>query len=130
MSEAVRHLAAQRYPGNVRELENVVERAVTLARSDVVGLVDVAGEAAAALGHAGSPPSIPAEGLDLDAHLAWVERTLLLDALERAEGNRTRAAKLLGMTFRSLRYRLQKYDIGEGVDDAGADEDQDEEAPG
>ena len=63
-------------------------------------------------------PLSPAEvtiddGFDIDAYLGDIEKRLLLRALERTAGNRTEAAKLLGTTFRSLRYRLRKYDIGD-----------------
>jgi two-component system response regulator PilR (NtrC family) len=143
---ALRFLVEARWSGNARELENVVERAVTLARGDLVEaedllLDDVLGgpEAGTTGGHrldgerhapgrsppssvpAGSaPPSraaleaptrLPDEGIDLDRHLAEVERRLLLQALAQAGGVRTRAAKLVGMTFRSFRYRLAKYGI-------------------
>ncbi|MDD9939952.1 MAG: sigma-54 dependent transcriptional regulator [Myxococcales bacterium] len=112
-NEARRWLAGRNYRGNVRELENVVERAVTLALGSKVELSDVE------QGPNDSPPrpvvpvSIPEEGLDLDAHLAEIERRLLLAALERTHGVRKEAAKLLGMTFRSFRYRLAKYGLGD-----------------
>ncbi len=113
--DARRWLLEQRYPGNVRELENVIERAVTLARHDTITLDDLpkgveapsADLAAVALG----------EGFDIDAYLGSIEKTLLLRALEEAAGVRTEAARLLGTSFRSFRYRLAKY--GVGGDDEG-----------
>ncbi len=112
--EAERLLSAYAYPGNVRELANVVERAVTLCEGEVVeprvlppGVRDaqpaVAAEAATAL---------PDAGLDLQAHLDAIERRILEQALERSGGVKTEAARLLSLTFRSLRYRLAKFGIG------------------
>ncbi len=110
--EAMSWIIQQRFPGNVRELENVIERAVALAtepfvvRSDLTGTDD----------HEERPeaqPVLPADGVDLDAQLGALERSMLVQALERTGGNRTNAAKLLRMTLRSLRYRLAKYELGE-----------------
>jgi two-component system response regulator PilR (NtrC family) len=64
---------------------------------------------------------LPPEGLDLDAHLADIERRLLLEALARAGGVRTRAAALVGMSFRSFRYRLAKFGLAGPGDAAGED---------
>jgi two-component system response regulator PilR (NtrC family) len=63
------------------------------------------------------PASLPESGFDLDAYLGDVERRLLASALERTGGKRTAAAKLLGMSFRSFRYRLSKYGLGDGDDE-------------
>jgi two-component system, NtrC family, response regulator PilR len=112
--EAERLLSAYAYPGNVRELANVVERAVTLCEGDVIeprvlppALRDaeppVAAEAATRL---------PDGGLDLQAHLDAIERRILEQALARSGGVKTEAARLLSLTFRSLRYRLAKFGIG------------------
>ena len=111
--EALRWLSHRSFPGNVRELENLVERAVALSRGPDITVEDLGGQPS-------RPPSMfPAsavdvsEGIDLDAHLASIEKQILLDALEAAGGNRTKAAELCGMSFRSFRYRLQKYDLGD-----------------
>lgn len=116
--EALHALLEYRYPGNVRELENAVERAVTLATGDRVVRADLPD----ALRSATAEPvlAVPAEGFDLDEHLQRVEKSLLVSALERAGGVRTKAAKLVGMTFRSFRYRLQKYGL---ADSAAGDDD-------
>jgi two-component system response regulator PilR (NtrC family) len=125
--EALRLVTEQDYPGNVRELENMVERAVALAsepyvvRADLLGGLHVESELA---GDA-ELPVLPAQGLDLDAHLGGIERHLLVQALERTGGNRTGAAKLLGTSFRSLRYRLVKYGLSDEALSASGD-DQDE----
>jgi two-component system response regulator PilR (NtrC family) len=109
--EAMRWLSRQRYPGNVRELENVIERAVTLARGPRIERDDLPEG-----GDEGPPAgtvALPAEGFNLDAYLADIEKRLLSRALEQSGGVRTNAAKLLGMSFRSFRYRLSKYDLGD-----------------
>ncbi|HEX5659890.1 MAG TPA: sigma-54 dependent transcriptional regulator [Polyangiales bacterium] len=108
--EAMSWIVQQRYPGNVRELENVIERAVALASEPLVVRSDLSDEAAES---PAAPPVLPAEGVDLDAQLGALERGMLVQALERTGGNRTNAAKLLRMTLRSLRYRLAKYGLGE-----------------
>ena len=113
--EAARWLAQQPYRGNVRELENVVERAVTLATEDVIGMGELPQGASQAVA---SADALPPEGMALDAHLEEVERRLLLAALARCDGVRTQAAKLLGMSFRSFRYRLDKYGIGDDEEPA------------
>jgi two-component system response regulator PilR (NtrC family) len=119
--DGLRALTAYTFPGNVRELENVIERAVALSGSRVIGLGDLPESVS---GHAGAPaPSLlelPPGGLNLDDVLNEAERRLLLAALERTGGVRKRAAKLLGITFRSLRYRLQKQGLADdhGEDDA------------
>jgi two-component system response regulator PilR (NtrC family) len=112
--EAARLLAAWAYPGNVRELANVVERAATLCEGELVQATDLP---PALRGPGGAPAAEPAAavpegGLDLQAHLDAVERRILEQALERTGGVKTEAARLLSLTFRSLRYRLAKYGIG------------------
>jgi two-component system response regulator PilR (NtrC family) len=113
-ADAVRALEAYAFPGNVRELENIVERAVALATGPTLGLGDLPREVS---GAASQPTpnlvGLPEDGCNLDDVLGEVERRLLLQALERSGGVRTQAAKLLGVTFRSLRYRLQKHALGD-----------------
>ncbi len=117
--DGLRALTAYRFPGNVRELENVIERAVALSASRVIGLGDLP---ATISGHAAAPAQtlleLPQEGLNLDDVLSEAERRLLLAALERSGGVRKRAAELLGITFRSLRYRLKKLGLADDEDDA------------
>ncbi len=113
--EALRWLVRQPFPGNVRELENAIERAVTLAIDGPIAVEDLA------YGAPDATPSLPevalGEGFDIDAYLGEIERSLLMEALEKAKGVRTEAAKLLGTTFRSFRYRLAKYDLGDSADE-------------
>ena len=93
------------YPGNVRELENQVERAVVLCRGEVIGLEDLPlglQEAREAPGTASPPGSLVAE-------LETLERRMIEDALVRADGIQTRAAELLGISERALRYKLTKF---------------------
>jgi len=117
--DAMRALLGYDYPGNVRELENVLERASTLAGSSLIGLGDLPEILS---GVAGSPGagllSLPEEGCELDLVLSEVERRFLLEALQRCGGVRTKAAKLLGISFRSLRYRLEKQELDRPESDA------------
>jgi two-component system, NtrC family, response regulator PilR len=117
--DALRALEGYGFPGNVRELENVIERAVALAKGSTIGLGDLPPE----LAGAASQPTpeligLPEAGCNLDDVINEVERRLVLQALERSGGVRTQAAKLLGVTLRSLRYRLQKHSIGDPSDEA------------
>jgi two-component system response regulator PilR (NtrC family) len=112
--EAERLLVAYDYPGNIRELANVLERAVTLSDGDLidVGVLPSTLRAPEPPGGAPEPAVLPEVGMDLQAHLDTVERRLLEQALERTGGVKSEAARLLALTFRSLRYRLAKYGIG------------------
>ena len=116
--EAMRWLAQQSYAGNVRELENMVERGVTLAPGNTVNREDL-GDAHPSKRAVGLT-QIPEGSFDLDEYLAQVERELLFRALDQAEGVRTKAAELLGMSFRQFRYRLAKHispEVGDVADD-------------
>jgi DNA-binding NtrC family response regulator len=105
--EAIALLERYSWPGNVRELENVMERAVALETSSAVQperLPDAVREP----GRTDSAPLI-GPGFSLDAHLRSVEARLLGEALEMAQGDRAEAARLLGVSPRSLRYLVQKH---------------------
>ncbi len=110
--EAMEILTAYAWPGNVRELENVMERAVALAATDEVHPENlppsVMQPAAASLPQTWE---VPPEGLNLEAVIAQIEQALLKDALAKADGVQTRAAQLLGINFRSFRYRARKYGL-------------------
>jgi two-component system response regulator PilR (NtrC family) len=115
--EAMRWLAQQSYAGNVRELENIVERGVTLAPGNTVGREDL-GDTHPSKKTA-SVSQIPEAGFDLDNYLTQVEKELLFRALDQAGGVRKKAAELLGMSFRQFRYRLAKHISPEVGDPAG-----------
>jgi two-component system response regulator PilR (NtrC family) len=108
--EAIRALERYDFPGNIRELENMMERAVALASNETIDIGDLPETVG------GGPPSaaptlvtdLPAEGCQLDGVLEDIERRLLTQALERSDGVRKAAAELLGISFRSMRYRLAK----------------------
>jgi len=109
--EAIKRLLAHPFPGNVRELENLVERAVTLEQGAVLTFQGAELLDRPALPSLDLPAEIPPEGVDLDAILADVERRYLREALRRSGGVRKEAAELLKMSFRSLRYRLDKLGL-------------------
>ncbi|HEU0093593.1 MAG TPA: sigma-54 dependent transcriptional regulator [Vicinamibacteria bacterium] len=115
-SETMDRLVAYHWPGNVRELENVIERAMALETAPAI-LVERLPEAlqlhrVVEEASADESPRL-GEGFDLDAHLKLMERRYLDLALEQAGGSRPEAARLLGITPRSLRYLLRKH-AGEG----------------
>jgi two-component system, NtrC family, response regulator PilR len=114
-NEAMRKLESYDFPGNVRELENMIERAVALSSSDIIGLTDLP-DVKPARASADPAPSFPPEGVDLDRLVSDFERAWVLRALEQTGGVRKRAANLLGISFRSLRYRLEKLGIDKGND--------------
>jgi two-component system response regulator PilR (NtrC family) len=97
------------YPGNVRELENVLERAVTLCAGNTIGSDDIQLRQGPAL----DLPAVDAdEGSDgLEGQLEHIEREAIVRALEQTRFNKTKAAELLGMSFRQLRYRVKKLGI-------------------
>ncbi len=130
--EALAALHAYSWPGNIRELRNVIERAILLAESDALGLEDLpveirenrsprssAAPAAAAAGEPapgvtpgavpGLPLVLPPSGVDFEE----VERELVRQALARTGGNQTRAATLLGMNRDQIRYRIEKFGLRE-----------------
>jgi two-component system response regulator PilR (NtrC family) len=109
--EAVRKLEGHDFPGNVRELENMIERAVALSSSPVISAEDLP-ELRTIRGPALEPPSaFPTDGVDLERIVGDFERMWVLRALEHAGGVRKHASALLGISFRSLRYRLDKLGI-------------------
>jgi two-component system response regulator PilR (NtrC family) len=108
--DAMDRLMRYDYPGNVRELENIIERAVALCRSDGIG-IDVLPPTVLQQGDSDAEDLLPESGVDLDTLMASYERRFLLEALDRSKGVKKRAAALLGITFRSFRYRLEKLGL-------------------
>jgi len=119
--EAMGVLGEYSYPGNVRELENVMERAVALARGSSIGVPEMPPTLLRTADADGATHTIPASGLQLDQVLADHERSLIHEALRMSGGVKKRAARILGVSFRSLRYRLDKLgiDAGRGDEDDG-----------
>ena len=127
---AMRRLLSHSYPGNIRELENIIEHAVALAESEMIKEEDLPAD----LRKNGAMPAIvnnatgarsedvtsaaeiewmEAGSSNLDAELEAIEKRLLEEALRRAGGVRKRAAEILGINYRSLRHRLSKYGFGD-----------------
>ncbi|MGC8908428.1 MAG: sigma-54-dependent transcriptional regulator [Desulfomonilaceae bacterium] len=121
-SLALRVLCNYHYPGNIRELENIIERCVTLEESDQLTAENIPRKLfereSAAAGF--SEPELGPEGINLEETLESFERRLITRALEIAGNSRTKAAALLGISLRSLRYRLMKLGL-ESDDLAGAE---------
>jgi two-component system response regulator PilR (NtrC family) len=115
--DALRALCEYDYPGNVRELENLMERAVTLATDSVITRDLLPELAPRRRPTQAGDMEFPPEGLDLERVLGDVEREFLMRALGRASGVRKEAARLLGISFRSIRYRLAKHGIDPGADE-------------
>jgi two-component system response regulator PilR (NtrC family) len=111
--EVLPALEAYAFPGNVRELENIIERAVTLARTSRITL-ECLPTTVRRPAETTPEKRISAEGVALDSLLAEYETSLIREALARAGGVKKRAAALLGVTFRSLRYRLEKLHLDDG----------------
>ena len=121
--ESIEDLCDYNWPGNVRQLENTIERAVALEATDELH-VDVPVERskrpnAGALehgngngnGHGNGVPSLTNDGLDLEAYIEGLERGLIQSALKQSNGVQTRAAELLHVSYRSFRHLLKKYEI-------------------
>jgi two-component system response regulator PilR (NtrC family) len=112
--EALELLMQHEWPGNIRELENVIERAVALEATRTI-LPDslphsVRGERSR-LGATAAADILPESGFDLEAHVKEIERGYIAEALKRAGGVQVKAAELLGMSFRSFRYYVKKYNL-------------------
>ena len=100
---AISQLKAYPFPGNVRELENILERAITLCDGEQISAPDLQ---LRSLASGALPP-----GNALEEQMEDMERKAIVEALEKTRFNKTKAAELLGMSFRSLRYRIKKLNI-------------------
>jgi two-component system response regulator PilR (NtrC family) len=111
--EALENLQRYAFPGNVRELENILERAITLCDGQEIQPEDLALPDVENTGETAGNGSVPAppEGVALEEYLENIERQAILGALDQTGNNKTAAAKLLGITFRAMRYRLKKLGL-------------------
>jgi two-component system response regulator PilR (NtrC family) len=118
--DSLAQLSSYEWPGNVRQLENTIERAVALETGEVLHaqLPMERAKAKAAAAGVGAPDavSIPAgavlpDGMDMEKYLADIERSLLKSALKQADGVQTRAADVLKISYRSFRHLMKKYDL-------------------
>lgn len=118
-ADAMRIMLNYSYPGNVRELQNVIERAVTLCRNQMI-TQDVLPYHMQedSLGQVTSDMEIPEGGIDLEGVVERLEKSLIEKALARTDGVKKEAAELLGISFRSFRYRLKKYEMSQEDTDA------------
>jgi len=107
--EALAILENYRWPGNIRELENVIERALVLGSGDILEADALPPDLHQPRDVQEVPVEIPADGLDLEAMLEQIEQRYLQMALVRTGGVQTRAAELLRVSFRQFRYKLQKH---------------------
>lgn len=138
-NEAISSLRAYHFPGNVRELQNILERAITLCENDVITVDDLAlttigqysmidaqdpvpGKESAAIipnedksvstdGKTAAVGSLPEDADSLESYLEDIEKNVIVEALEATRWNKTAAAKKLGITFRALRYKLKKLNL-------------------
>ncbi len=95
----------------LRERANVIERAVALAHGDTIAIENLPDEVRGASALPTVLPVLPESGFDLDRMLADIEREAIAQAMRRTDGVKTRAAELLGVSFRSLRYRMKRLGV-------------------
>ena len=118
--DAKKMLEDYSYPGNVRQLESALERAILLCENNTITVEDLPPE----MSQAGKPASadelfkLPPEGVNFED----VERSLISQAMERTDNNITKSAKMLGLTFRTLQYRLEKFGIKRDGDETEEEE--------
>ena len=99
------------FPGNIRELENIIERSVAMESSNIILPENLTLSADAAVGAPNFDIEITDKGIDLSTELEKIEKIMIEKALQRTKGSKAKAAKLLNVTFDSLRYRMQKLNV-------------------
>ncbi len=110
--ESLRALGSYEWPGNVRQLENTIERAVALQSGEVLHVeVPLERRVRAAAASAGASTGVPSDGLDMERFIADLERSLIQDALRQSGGVQTKAAEMLKLSYRSFRHLLKKYEM-------------------
>jgi two-component system response regulator PilR (NtrC family) len=118
--EALEILKRYDYPGNVRELENIIERTVALEGGSAIlpeSLPPFVNTPSGRKMASSNEIEISDDGIDLERVIGQIEKELLIKAIHRANGVKKKAAKLLNITFRSMRYRVDKYGLGSPGDD-------------
>ncbi|GAB4340590.1 MAG: sigma-54 dependent transcriptional regulator [Candidatus Abyssubacteria bacterium] len=125
--EALRLLMEYDWPGNVRELENLLERAMVLGDSEILGIENFPAQIVRLLHEPTTPLDalsnlkLPERGLSLIETIEEIEKSFIRDALERTGGNKTKAAELLGVTRKIMRYKSEKYGLAHGKNDLEKD---------
>jgi two-component system, NtrC family, response regulator PilR len=109
--DALATLEGYHWPGNIRELENVIERAIVLGSGDTIVREALPGNLSGPRETSELVPDLPGQGFNLEATLDRLERRYIQQALQRTSGNQTRAATLLGLSFRQLRYKVRKHGL-------------------
>ena len=111
--EAMTMLQNYRWKGNVRELENIIERVLLLSEGDVLDIESLPEEIRSSPSK--EKVSVPSGGIDMEMIMSDTEKAYLLNALAKTNGVKTEAAKLLNLTFRSFRHKLKKYGIDKKI---------------
>ena len=111
--EALELLLGYNFAGNVRELENMIERSITLETTPMISDRHIRSYLNERMVSKGIPPTleIPEEGMDLNKVVEDLEKAFILKALEHTDGVKKKAAEILGMNFRAMRYKLAKYEL-------------------